>query len=198
MWLFVHAKGTHTSNQTTTKKKYQSHIPCPLLFQCIVIQSLLHIHFQVVEKWSSVRLSSDSKNRTVIENHVSTNPNLNLNGLSSGKSTKNLGQEVSFILLYSISRYKKKTNFNPHGTKRNRFRVLCDNVLKIVSLSNYILPIKKWHQGVYFKYVNFMFDTINTIEFQLQNPIYFVEKNHSQNKMLLRILKPEQGTAIQN
>lgn len=45
---------------------------------------------QVVEKWSSVRLSNDSKNRTIIENHISTTPNVNLNGLNNENDTKKL------------------------------------------------------------------------------------------------------------
>lgn len=66
---------------------------------------------KVIEKWSSVRLSNDSKNRTIIENHISTTPNVNLNGLSSGsdskkRSTKNLGQEVTVnCVIYQTTMY---------------------------------------------------------------------------------------------
>lgn len=57
------------------------------LFLCSAVTS------QAQEKWSSVRLSSDSKkNQIKIENHISTHSNLNLNGLSGDKA--NLGKEV--------------------------------------------------------------------------------------------------------
>lgn len=61
--------------------------------------------FQVIEKWSSVRLSSDSKTKTKIENHITTNPNLNLNGLNAGKSTTVLGPEVYKYLVRHLEHF---------------------------------------------------------------------------------------------
>ncbi|XP_050073499.1 potassium voltage-gated channel subfamily H member 7 isoform X4 [Anopheles maculipalpis] len=57
------------------------------------------------EKWSSVRLSSDSKkNQIKIENHISTHSNLNLNGLSGEKA--NLGKEVLSLGADVLPEYK--------------------------------------------------------------------------------------------
>ena len=59
-----------------------------------------HVYTQATEKWSSVRLSSDSKNKMKVENHVSVHSNLNLNGFSNSGGTErshkttNLGKEV--------------------------------------------------------------------------------------------------------
>lgn len=57
---------------------------------------------QATEKWTS-----DSKNRTKVENHLSTTSNLNLNGFGSVSerqtNTKNIGQEVNeliWIIIY--------------------------------------------------------------------------------------------------
>lgn len=54
---------------------------------------------QATEKWSS-----DPKNRTKIENHLSTASNLNLNGFGNErpKNTKNIGQEVNRQTLFGI------------------------------------------------------------------------------------------------
>lgn len=56
---------------------------------------------QATEKWTNVRVSSDSKNRTKVENHLSTTSNLNLNGFGSvgerQANTKNIGQEVNAL-----------------------------------------------------------------------------------------------------
>lgn len=54
---------------------------------------------QATEKWSSVRLSSDSKNKMKVENHISVHSNLNLNGFSNSGGTdrshkNNIGKEV--------------------------------------------------------------------------------------------------------
>ncbi|EAT47290.1 AAEL001578-PA, partial [Aedes aegypti] len=57
------------------------------------------------EKWSSVRLSSDSKkNQVKVENHISTHSNLNLNGLSTEKST--LGKDVLSLGADVLPEYK--------------------------------------------------------------------------------------------
>lgn len=64
---------------------------------------------QATEKWTNVRVSSDSKNRTKVENHLSSTSNLNLNGFGSVSerqaNTKNIGQEVNalfWIILISV------------------------------------------------------------------------------------------------
>lgn len=60
--------------------------------------SLVHTRVQATEKWSSVRLSNDSKNK--VENHISVHSNLNLNGFSTSGGTERshktttLGKEV--------------------------------------------------------------------------------------------------------
>ncbi|XP_039438489.1 potassium voltage-gated channel subfamily H member 2-like isoform X3 [Culex pipiens pallens] len=60
---------------------------------------------QAQEKWSSVRLSSDSKkNQIKVENHISTHSNLNLNGLSSEKGA--LGKEVLSLGADVLPEYK--------------------------------------------------------------------------------------------
>uniref|UniRef100_A0A453Z1J4 Cyclic nucleotide-binding domain-containing protein n=1 Tax=Anopheles merus TaxID=30066 RepID=A0A453Z1J4_ANOME len=62
-------------------------------------------NLQAQEKWSSVRLSSDSKkNQIKIENHISTHSNLNLNGLSGEKA--NLGKEVLSLGADVLPEYK--------------------------------------------------------------------------------------------
>lgn len=58
---------------------------------------------QATEKWSSVQVGSDSKNRVIVENHLSSTSNLNLNGFGSTaqrqQPTKNIGQEVNELIL---------------------------------------------------------------------------------------------------
>uniref|UniRef100_A0A4Y0BPL9 Cyclic nucleotide-binding domain-containing protein n=1 Tax=Anopheles funestus TaxID=62324 RepID=A0A4Y0BPL9_ANOFN len=62
-------------------------------------------NLQAQEKWSSVRLSTDSKkNQIKIENHISTHSNLNLNGLSGDKA--NLGKEVLSLGADVLPEYK--------------------------------------------------------------------------------------------
>uniref|UniRef100_A0A8D8F530 Potassium voltage-gated channel subfamily H member 2 n=1 Tax=Culex pipiens TaxID=7175 RepID=A0A8D8F530_CULPI len=62
-------------------------------------------NLQAQEKWSSVRLSSDSKkNQIKVENHISTHSNLNLNGLSSEKGA--LGKEVLSLGADVLPEYK--------------------------------------------------------------------------------------------
>uniref|UniRef100_A0A182QHT3 Ion transport domain-containing protein n=1 Tax=Anopheles farauti TaxID=69004 RepID=A0A182QHT3_9DIPT len=62
-------------------------------------------NLQAQEKWSSVRLSTDSKkNQIKIENHISTHSNLNLNGLSGDKG--NLGKEVLSLGADVLPEYK--------------------------------------------------------------------------------------------
>uniref|UniRef100_A0A1B0CAV1 Cyclic nucleotide-binding domain-containing protein n=2 Tax=Lutzomyia longipalpis TaxID=7200 RepID=A0A1B0CAV1_LUTLO len=59
-------------------------------------------NLQATEKWSSVRLSTDSRNKVKIENHISTHSNLNLNGFGTeipkahlvGKEVLSLGADV--------------------------------------------------------------------------------------------------------
>ncbi|EDS26025.1 conserved hypothetical protein [Culex quinquefasciatus] len=61
----------------------------------LLLPAVTHKH-QAQEKWSSVRLSSDSKkNQIKVENHISTHSNLNLNGLSSEKGA--LGKETLLV-----------------------------------------------------------------------------------------------------
>lgn len=57
---------------------------------------------QATEKWSTVRVGSDCKNKTMkVENHLSMHSNLNLNGFGStsdrAQTAKHIGKEVKKI-----------------------------------------------------------------------------------------------------
>lgn len=52
---------------------------------------------QATEKLSTVRIGSDLKYKTNIENHVSVHSNLNLNGCNE-LSGKNIGKEVIYLI----------------------------------------------------------------------------------------------------
>ncbi|XP_037926588.1 potassium voltage-gated channel subfamily H member 2 isoform X2 [Hermetia illucens] len=67
---------------------------------------------QATEKWSSVRLSTDSKTKVKIENHISVNSNLNLNGFGNEPKTKtaaNLGKEVLSLGADVLPEYKMQS-----------------------------------------------------------------------------------------
>lgn len=58
---------------------------------------------QATEKWTTVRVGSDTKNKTKIENHLSMHSNLNLNGFGSQSdrtnTAKHIGKEVIYLRL---------------------------------------------------------------------------------------------------
>ncbi|XP_055380203.1 uncharacterized protein LOC129611219 isoform X2 [Condylostylus longicornis] len=70
---------------------------------------------QASEKWTSVRYSTDSRNKVKIENHISLNSNLNLNGFgndgsSNGKGkSKIIGQEVLSLGADVLPEYKMQS-----------------------------------------------------------------------------------------
>ncbi|GAB0089900.1 Ion_trans domain-containing protein [Sergentomyia squamirostris] len=63
-------------------------------------------NLQATEKWSSVRLSTDSRNKVKIENHISTHSNLNLNGFGTEKQKAHLGKEVLSLGADVLPEYK--------------------------------------------------------------------------------------------